>query len=85
MEHSRSEKPILDPARTHFPAADFVAAGVRADLHFQTSCFPAVVGFAVVAVGLKLRLSRRRDQFLAEAAAADFEIDHRPAVAAAVK
>lgn len=85
MEHSHSEKLILDPARTHSPAADFVAARVQADLRFRTSCFLAAVGFVVVAVGLKLRLSRRRDQFLAEAAAADFEKDHRPAVAAAVK
>ena len=81
MEHSRSEKWILDFARTHSLAADSVVAGVQAGLRFQTSCFPAAVGSAaaaavvvvvvVAAAGLKLRLSRRRDHHSVVAAAAE--------------
>ena len=78
MEHFRREKRILESAQTHFLVADFAVTGVQAVLRFRTSCFPAAVGSAVAAAGLKLRLSRRRkDHLLAEAAAAaaDFETD----------
>ena len=86
MEHSHSEKGILDSARTRFLAADFVVAGVQADPHFQTSYFPVAVGSAAVAAGLKLRLGCQTDRPVAEAAAAaDFEIVHHPAVAAAAE
>ena len=80
MEHSHSEKWILDFARTHSLAADSVVAGVQAGLRLQTSCFPAAVGSAaaaaaavvvVAAAGLKLRLSRRRDHHSVVAAAAE--------------
>ena len=82
MEHSHSEKWILDFARTHSLAADSVVAGVQAGLRFQTSCFPAAVGSAAAAAavvvvvvaaaaGLKLRLSRRRDHHSVVAAAAE--------------
>ena len=80
MEHSHSEKRILDFARTHSLAADSVVAGVQAGLRFQTSYFPAAVGSAaaaaavvvvVAAAGLKLRLSRRRDHHSVVAAAAE--------------
>ena len=99
MEHSHSEKRILDFARTHSLAADSVVAGVQAGLRFQTSCFPAAVGSAAVgfaaaaaaavvvvvaaAAGSKLRLSRRRDHHSVVAAAAEQIRKPRPAVEAA--
>ena len=89
MEHSHSEKGILDSARTRFLAADFVVAGVQADPHFRTNYFPVAVGSAAAAAaaaGLKLRLGYQTDHQVAEAAAAaDSEIVHHPAVAAAAE
>ena len=85
MEHSRSEKGILDSARTRFLAADFVVAGVQVDPHFRTSYFPVAVGSAAAAAGLKLHLGYQTDHQVAEAAAADSEIVHHPVVAAAAE
>ena len=87
MEHSHSEKGILDSARTRFLAAGFVVVGVQADPRFRTSYFPVAVGSGAVAAGLKLRLGYQTDHRVAEAAAAaaDSEIVHHPAVAAAAE
>ena len=86
MEHSHSEKGILDSARTRVLAGEVVVVGVQADPHFRTSYFPVAVGSAAVAAGLKLRLGYQIDHQVAEAAAAvDSEIVHHPAVAAAAE
>ena len=85
MEHSHCEKGILDSARTRF-LAGFAVAGVQADPHFRTSYYPVAVGSAAVGAGLKLRLGYQTDHQVAEtAAAADSEIVHHPAVAAAAE
>ena len=84
VEHSRSEKGILDAARTRFLAADFVVAGAPVAPHIRTSYFLVAVGSAAAAAaaGLKLRLGYQTDHRVAEAAAAaDSEIVHHSAVA----
>lgn len=80
-----SGKRILGSEQTDFLAADSVVAVVQADPRFQTSCFPAAAGSAVVAVGSWKRLSCQRDPLLVGEAAAGFGTDHHPAVAGAVE